>query len=451
MRQLRPVVWSKGTFLTPQYLQAHSLFQESLLQFRLETLSFCPWGFRSLEIDREALAGGHLAVSSASGIFPDGLLFDIPNADPAPAPKPLNEYFHEEHPVIDVSLGIPEHRPAGLNVSTASLRSDTRYIAETLLLRDENTGQSERPVQVGRKNFRLLVDDEVRAGAPALQLARVRRLPTGMLELDPAYVPPLVAISAREYLLSILRRLQEILTAKIGSLSGMRRQKNQSLADFTAADIANFWLLYTINSHFPMIRHLFETRHGHPEEAFSVLTSLAGSLTTFSNKLQPADLPGYDHLRLGERFADLDEKLRLLLETVVPTNFVSLPLKLAQPFIYGTPITDDKYLKDTNLYLAIRADMPEADLINKAPSLVKLCSATHLEHLIRQALPGVPMRHLPNPPSAIPVKLTYQYFAISSSGGAFEAIKRARSFAAYVPADFPDPQLELLVLLPEAK
>jgi type VI secretion system protein ImpJ len=96
-------------------------------------------------------------------------------------------------------------------------------------------------------------------------------------------------------------------------------------------------------------------------------------------------------------------KLRLLLETVVPSNFVSLPLKLVQPFIYGTAIPDDAYLVNTKLYLAITAQMPEPNLINKAPDLIKICSATHLEHLIRQALPGVPVRHVQNPPSAIPV------------------------------------------------
>ena len=451
MRQLKRVIWSKGTFLTPQYLQAHDHFQESLLQFRLESLAFCPWGFRTLDFDREALAGGQLVVSSASGIFPDGLVFDIPAADAGPPPKTLEEYFSEERDAVVVSLAIPEMRTAGINVTTGASTSDARYVSETILVRDENTGLSERPIQVARKNFRLLVEEEVRTGTPALKLARVRRLPTGVFELDPGFVPPLLDIGASPYLMSILRRLQEILTAKTGALSGMRRQKNQSLADFTAADIANFWLLYTLNSQSPIIRHLFETRKGHPEDAFAVLLGLAGSLTTFSKLIQPADLPSYDHNELGSRFTDLDEKLRLLLDTVVPSNFVSLPLKETQPSIYGTAITDDKYLINTKLYLAVRTALPEDEVIKKVPQLVKVCSATHLEHLIRQALPGVPLRHLENPPSAIPIKLDYQYFSLSSSGGAFEAIQRARSFAVYVPADFPDPELELLILLPVSK
>ena len=54
------------------------------------------------------------------------------------------------------------------------------------------------------------------------------------------------------------------------------------------------------------------------------------------------------------------------------------------------------------------------------------------------------------PPSTVPVKLNYQYFSLSQSGLAWEAIGRSRNFAAYVPGDFPGAQLELIILLPEA-
>jgi type VI secretion system protein ImpJ len=134
---------------------------------------------------------------------------------------------------------------------------------------------------------------------------------------------------------------------------------------------------------------------------------------------------------------------------VVPSNFVSLPLKLVQPFTYATSISDDKYLNNTRMYLAVNAEMNEADLIAKTPYLIKVCSANHIEHLVRQALPGVPLTHVQRPPSAIPVKLNYQYFSLNQSGGAWEAILRARNLAAFVPGDFPAPQLELIVLLPE--
>ena len=70
--------------------------------------------------------------------------------------------------------------------------------------------------------------------------------------------------------------------ARSSSISGTRRQKNQILADFTAADIANFWLLYTINTAFPIFRHCSKRAAAIPEALYSAMLSLAGALTTFS-------------------------------------------------------------------------------------------------------------------------------------------------------------------------
>jgi type VI secretion system protein ImpJ len=449
MRRLQPVIWAKGTFLSPQHLQAQDVFHEDLLQFRMDALCSFPWGFRTLTINREALAAGNLAIDIASGIFPDGLAFDIPESDPAPLPKPLAGYFDALHETVDVYLAVPAWRYGHVNISTGpNADADTRYSAEVALLRDENASQIERPVQIARKNFRLLVDKEAREGTPAMKIARVTRTDSGVLQLDPAFVPPLLDIRASEYLMSIVRRLLEILTAKSATLSGMRRQKSQGLAEFTASDIANFWLLYTVNTFLPQLRHLFEVRRGHPEVLFSTMNALAGALTTFSTKILPRDLPLYEHRELGPRISDLDDKLRYLLETVIPSNFVALPLRQTSPSIYATAIEEDKYLQNTKMYLAITAEMPEAELIGKAPQLIKPCSANHLEHLVRNALPGVAMRHLPIPPNAIPVKLNYQYFSLNQDGAAWEAIKRSRNFAAWVPSDFPNPQLELIIVMP---
>src|SRR5437773_7811671 len=326
MRQLQPVLWTKGVLLTPQHLQTQDRFLEDLLEFQLFTLTFCPWGFQRLTIDREAIAGGVLGISQAAGILPDGLLFEIPDADPAPAPRPLETCWQPDQEMLDVYLAIPEHRDNGLNVSAQNTASthqsqNTRYSAEVLLRRDENTGLAEKPLVVGRKNFRILVEGEALEGTAALPLARVVRSSAGAYQLDQRFVPPVIDISASEYLMAIARRLVELLSAKSSALSDRRRQKNQGLAEFGIADVANFWLLYTVNTHLPAVRHLFEVRRGHPAELYEIMLALAGALTTFSTTVHPRDLPAYDHANLSRCFRDLDEKLRLLLETVVPANY----------------------------------------------------------------------------------------------------------------------------------
>ena len=118
MKQLKPVLWTKGTFLTPQHLQVQDRFIEDALNFRLQALKFCPWGFRELAINAELLAEGQFAVTRATGIFPDGLLFEVPEADPPPPSKSLEEFFEPGAKSLDMYLAIPDYRDANALMET---------------------------------------------------------------------------------------------------------------------------------------------------------------------------------------------------------------------------------------------------------------------------------------------------------------------------------------------
>ena len=86
-------------------------------------------------------------------------------------------------------------------------------------------------------------------------------------------------------------------------------------------------------------------------------------------------------------------------------------------------------------------------LVKRVPSLLKVSAAGQLDHLIRQALPGITLTYVPTPPSAVPVKLDYHYFMLQKAGPEWEAVSRARNIAAYVPGEMGEVQIELVVLL----
>ncbi|MQA89717.1 MAG: type VI secretion system baseplate subunit TssK [Gemmatimonas sp.] len=451
MTQLQKVLWTKGILLSPQHLQAQDRYLTSLIDFQLTGFAFAPWGFHRLELDHEALADGTVSVTSAAGLFHDSLPFEIPSADVQPSPKPIEEHWGPDRRSMAVYLGVPEHRVGGHNVSLNGSGGHTRYLAEAVLRRDENTGLMEKPLQMARRNLRLLLEGEVTEGHSVLQIARVIRAESGQFQLDPGYVPPLLDIAADGHLMSIARRLVEILSARSSALSGTRRHRNRGLADFGSSDSANFWLLYTINTHFPVIRHLYEVRRGHPEILYRALLGLAGALTTLSPTIRPRDLPAYDHSDIGGCFGHLDAQLRDLLETVVPVNHITLPLRPTGPLVQATALDDDRLFDAAEFYLGVRAEMPGERLTRRAPDLLKVSAADQVDWLIRQAVAGVGLRHVPTPPNSLPVKLDYHYFQLGRSGPRWDEIKTARNLAVYVPSDFPDPQLELVVLLPDRK
>src|SRR4030095_17192961 len=52
MRQLQPVLWTKGVLLSPQHLQLQDRFFEDSLNFQLSSLTFSPWGLLRLAVAR---------------------------------------------------------------------------------------------------------------------------------------------------------------------------------------------------------------------------------------------------------------------------------------------------------------------------------------------------------------------------------------------------------------
>ena len=450
MRQLQPVVWSKGTFLSPQHLQCQERFVEDCARFYLDSLNPHLWGLRELQIDTKALSEGRLAILRASGLFPDSLPIDIPASEYPPPARALNECFREGMQSCTFYLAIPEYLHGGMNVAVDRGNVSTRFQAQVLMVRDENSGSSEKPVQVARKNLQILAENESREGAVALGFARILRSQTGSFQLDPDYVPPLINAHAHPLLKSILSNLIELMVTHSSQISGSRRQKNQSLADFTASDIADFWLLYTINSHLPVFRHFLESGSVLPEQLFTEMGALAGALTTFSQKIAPRNLPAYHHEQLGVCFPEMDRLIRIMLDTR-PKNFVALPLKFVRDTIYAASIDKDSYFQGSRFYLAVSADTRDADLIDRVPKLMKTGSANEIELLIRNALPGLRLTYVATPPRAIPVKLKYHYFSIEQGGTHWESVLRARNFAAHAPSEILNPSMELIILLPEAQ
>lgn len=447
MRHLPPVLWTKGVLLTPQHLQAQDRHHEESLAFQVNALTFYPWGLSAVRIDRTALAGGTLVIDGVAGRFADGLLFDAPLAGPTPPPRSVANSFAPDQRTLTAYLGVPEYRPGARNVARPGDAVLTRWHADEQLARDETTGLTERSVQVAPPTLRLLLEGESLEGYTTMPVARLLKTEAGEIALDHAFVPPLLDLTASEALTEMARRVVERLSARSASLSGSRRQRNTDLADFTVADVGSFWLLYTINTHLPALRHIYEVRKGHPALLWENMLALVGALSAFSPATDARTLPAYDHLRLGECFAELERRLFGLLEGAVVDNAVSLPLKAVRPTLHAVAVGEPAWLDAPQWFLAVSAPVRQQELIPKVLQGCKVGSADVVDTLIRQALPGIELVHVSAPPPAVPVKLDYQYFAIRKAGGAWEAIARARNLAVYVPSELAAARFELVIVL----
>jgi type VI secretion system protein ImpJ len=444
MRLLSRVVWSEGMYLGPHVFQCQSRYFEDSLYFATSTLYFQPYGFLGLAFDPDALRNGTVALVHARGLFPDGLPFHMPECDPPPAARPIADLFPPTREGLTVLLGVPVRSPGGANCAIDGEPPKTRFLAESRTFQDENTGADERAVRIGRKNIRLLVDTEPQDGLVTMPAARIVRDGSGHYAFDPDFVPPCLQIGASERVMMMVRQLIEILDQKSTMLAG---PANEKATELSPRKISNFWLLHAVNSGLAALRHHWASKRGHPEELFLELSRLGGALCTFSLDSHPRTLPLYDHDRLGECFAALEQHIRTHLEIVVPTNCVTIPLTRTANYFWEGEVTDTRTLGRSRWIFGIHANAGEATVIARTPELVKVCSSKFVGELVKRAMPGLPLTHLPVPPPATPARVDSQYFAISKSGPFWDHIVKTRRIGIYVPGELPDPELELYVVL----
>jgi type VI secretion system protein ImpJ len=177
---------------------------------------------------------------------------------------------------------------------------------------------------------------------------------------------------------------------------------------------------------------------------YRVLVTLAGELSTFALQVDPRSLPPYDHANLGGTFDELEKRIAMLLETVIPTRYVLIPLEKTPELLYIGRIHDDRLIKSARFYLGANAQVPAGRLIEEILAKAKISSPDQINNLIGRAVRGVELVHEPVPPSAIPVKTGFKYFQLSTQGRSWEAISTAKALALYLPDEFPDLRLELV-------
>lgn len=446
MKMLSPVVWTEGMHLGPHHFQLQNRYFEDIAHFVVSSLQPFSYGWAKAVLSPEALANGTVSVVEARGVFPDGLGFSIPDCDALPEPAAVRDHFPPLLDRLTVFLAVPALQWGSANCRLPDDRTgaDRRYRAEALPFPDETTGGDEKPVTIGRKSLRILFETEPSPGLTVMPMARLVRSGSGGVTFDRNFIPPCLTAAASPRLTEILTSLAEVLEEKGRTLltpGGKPRPRT-----FTGKDVAAYWFLHSIHRSLPALRHL-AAESSHPEQIHLELSRLAGALCTFSLDSSSIALPVYDHDAPSDGFAALYRHIRTHLELVLPDTTLSIPLQPAGELLFHADVTDARAYGRAQWILGVRARAGQADIILRFPQLSKVCSQQFVPELVKRALPGMSLTHLPSPPAAISPQPDVTYFALSKLGPCWDHISQTRRIGVYVPADFPQTELELSVIL----
>lgn len=443
------VLWGEGLFLRPQHFQQQDAYHESRLHHAALSLHPYYWGVRCLSFDLDALASGMLRATQLSVIFPDGEPYCAPGADRLPPAIALDS-LPSGQTEFTFYLALPPIKEQGNNSSNLSDSHDSsassRFANETAHCADLFTDAMDAEVIYLRKNVRLITDSEPRSQLTTIPVIRIRRSASGGFELDTSFVPPVASIEASSAIHQQLRRLLDMLQAKVNSLYGFHREPSKNIIEFRSGDVASFWLLHTANAAFASLSHLFRQPALHPERLFQELLTLAGSLMTFTKAHTLADLPGYEHDNPGPGFMALDTIIRELLDTVISTRYFAIALTEVRRSFHVGHLDSGKIDEKTSFYISATSSMPTAELVDAIPMRLKVGAPNDVDKFVLSATPGVRLAYAPQVPPAIPVQPGACYFLLDSRSPLYERMLQAQSAAIYTPTGIPDLSIELIAV-----
>ena len=436
------ILWSEGLTLGPQHFQRQDLYHESRLLTMAQAANPHFWGVRSLQWSLDGLKHGRLCADEMAVIFPDGEIYDAPTADLLPEAIDLNR-LPAETQSFTFYIALAVLKPDGGN-----LESGARYVRHEAETQDLFSEALPIEVPMLKKQARLVSDTAVRDPATSVAVVRLQRSAEGGFEIDPAFIAPSVAIGATPGLSRMLESLISTMTAKVESLQRSHRKATADTYEMSKGDISSWWMLNIVSTASVLLMHTARSPGHHPQSLYEKLLSLTGSLMTFSDRYKAADVPAYRHEALGEVFARMNAIVRDLVDTVISTRYflIALVADAQQSSLYRAVLDPARVSRDTQLCLAVSADMPALELVAAMPVRLKVGSPDDLEKILGSALPGVPLTHMPQVPAAVPVRPNTYYFSLSSRSVLYEHALKQGQLAVYALDGIPGLKIELIAI-----
>ena len=434
--QVHNVIWQEGMLLRPQHLQHNDrYFHQQLNRSRL--LGSDAWGFLSLEVDVQYLNLGKVVVTQASGVLPDGSLFELSGAM---APLVLQVPANAAGQAIYLALPLATHhqiearRPEQSDVLT-------RYVAYETEIGDSNAGADSRcQINCARPDLRLVLGED--ANDPfyvKLQVAQVLdSTREGGVRLDTDFVPTFIYLQGAGYVASCVKEVISLLATR-GDAIAARIQGNGTSA---GAQVGDLLMLQLINRVELTLRHYLSQPQVRPEALFRELLSVLGELSTFATDNKRAQLDvHYRHRDQGASFRGLMGGIRTVLSLVLEQHAIELTLQPRQYGVLVCPVSDLKLLGTATFILAATAQCDSEELRHRLPAHLKIGTVERIRELVNLHLAGIKVKPLPVAPRQIPFHAGKTYFMLELSARDITQLEQSGGFAFHASGEFAELEL----------
>ncbi|WP_348945252.1 type VI secretion system baseplate subunit TssK [Chitinibacter sp. FCG-7] len=434
------VVWSEGLFIQQQHFQQ----LDRSIDYRFSRVAALGaewfWGFSALELDTGMAEVGKVGLRRAAGVLKDGSVFSFPDNLELPDPVDVPADVRDELIYLAIPLGI-EGRAT--HAYSGAEKHAARYRVKDLSISDVFDAQLAVDIALAEENYQLLLARDMSAEFIGLPVASVvEKLVDGRLQLDAAFIPPLLNCHH-----PLVRQCQH-------ELLGMFRQRGVMIAEGIsvergsgAADVTEFLMLQTVNRHLPFLEQQLQRPALPFSDFYFYCQQMLGDLRVFLPAKRLLDnVPLYQHEQPHLCLMQIMKQLRELLTLVIDQSAIRIDLQERQLGVRIAIMSDSALYGISRFVLAVKAEVASEVVRSRLPSQIKVGPVEKIRELVNLHLPGVAISSLPVAPPQIPFHAGFCYFEFDQSSDFWRPLPNSGGLAMHIAGEFPGLQIELWMI-----
>lgn len=431
------VIWREGMLLRPQHFQHSDRYYDHQMKTRTHLLGRYMWGFLELEIEAESLKVGKLIVSRATGILPDGSLFDLDGQL-----KPLTVDVPANVGKTAVYLALP--LVTGNHIEARSAEDKdvlARYSMYNANISNSNAGEgTPSQVECGLPDFRLLLGEQQSDQFfVKLKLGEILDCSAdGGVTLNANYAPTVIHAKASAYLTKCLSEALGLVDTRCAALAERLGDNGKA----GGSEVGDFMLMQMMNRTQLILQHYQNLQHVHPEELYRTVLAVVGELSTFaSSDRRPPTTLRYEHSDLSRSYQALMEVFKRLMTMVLEEHATPLPLTAHDYGIQVALVADHSHFDTSSFVLVAGAQCSAEDLRNHLPAQLKVGSVETIRNMVNLHLPGLRVRPLPVAPRQLAFHADKAYFTIDLTIEERVHLSKSGGFAFHVSSEIANLEL----------
>ena len=425
------VHWSEGLFISPHHFQLSERRLREEISVAQQWHVGYAYGLRKFEVNSDALTNWRVSIDSLQARLCDGTFVRFPeDALLAPVEIPRSA-FRSAQDRLMVHLAVPRLQLGRRNADTQSTDASCRYGIDSQEVEDENQVGNSLVVSVRWLNAKLLLGDEELSGYETLPLMRLRlgAVAEAPPEIDPDYIPPILACDAWTFL---QERIIGGITDHFGSLADQlaRNMLDRGVAFESGhrEDLERIFKLHSLNTAIGYLCNLPFVRGIHPLTAYMELCRVVGLISLFLPERRMPQVPLYDHDDLGgcfhaiRRLLDLDQERQKRAYIKRPFIGAGLQMQVRLDREWLTP--------GWTFYMGVESQLPfnEIDHLLTDRLDLKVGSSDVVENIYRGGKGGVKARPEAAPPRDFP-GAGWTYWKLDRSSEAWQAVEKTLNLA----------------------